>query len=75
MSVTVPRLFPPSLNVTFPVGVLEPVTVAVNVTLWPTPEGFNEELSDVVVGARVTTCLRLAEVLPGRVKTTSFPEN
>jgi len=52
------------LNVTFPVGVPEPVTVAVNVTIWPTPEGFGEDVSDVVVGARFTTCFRFADVLP-----------
>src|SRR3989442_7975354 len=44
---------PPSLKVTFPVGVPEPglfaVTVAVNFTDCPNTDGFNEELTDVVV--------------------------
>src|SRR6266404_3839182 len=54
----------PSLNVTVPVGVvLVPVTVAVNVTDWPNTEGFNEEVSDVVVLALLTDCGRAVEVV------------
>ena len=40
----------PSLNVTVPVGVPEPVagcTVAVNVTAWPKADGFSEEVNVV----------------------------
>src|SRR2546429_7670629 len=40
----------PSLSVTVPVGVPEPVagfTVAVNVTAWPKADGFNEEINVV----------------------------
>lgn len=52
LSVPVPSVVAPSLNVTVPVGVDVPdpgVTVAVNVTLWPKTAGFFEETSAVVV--------------------------
>ena len=42
--------FAPSLKLTLPVGLL-PATVAVNVTLAPTVDGFFELASVVVVGA------------------------
>ena len=47
----------PSLKLTVPVGVV-PVTVAVNVTLAPDVDGFNELASVVVVGVAAvwTTC-------------------
>ena len=42
-----PRLLPPSLNCTVPVGVPEPggtaKTVAVKVTGWPNTEGFADD--------------------------------
>jgi len=41
---------PPSVKLTLPVGLL-PATVAVNVTLAPTADGFSELASVVVVGA------------------------
>jgi hypothetical protein len=53
--------FAPSLKLTLPLGLL-PATVAVNVTLVPTVDGFFELASDVVVGAgpaELTTCDRL----------------
>ena len=53
-----PRLAPPSLKVTVPVGVPAPgataLTVAVNVTARLRFEGLPDELSDVVVGALLT---------------------
>jgi hypothetical protein len=52
----------PSLKLTLPAGLL-PVTVAVNVTLVPTVDGFFELASDVVVGtgpAVLTTCDKVA---------------
>src|SRR5947199_7882741 len=58
---------PPSLKVTFPVGVPEPgllaVTVAVKVTDFPNTDGLAEELADVVV-PYFTVCVSLEEVLP-----------
>ena len=47
-------LLAPSRNATFPVGAT-PVTVAVNVTYWPTVDGLSEEASAVVLTA-FTTC-------------------
>src|SRR5258708_28867564 len=49
---------PPSVKLTLPVGEA-PVTVAVNVTLAPETDGF-EELASVVVVADLTTCERAA---------------
>src|SRR5258707_4013069 len=49
---------PPSVKLTLPVGEA-PVTVAVNVTLAPEADGF-EELASVVVVADLTTCERAA---------------
>ncbi len=58
---------PPSLKVTFPVGVPEPgllaVTVAVKVTDCLNTDGLAEELADVVV-PYFTVCVSLEEVLP-----------
>src|SRR6266516_3616707 len=58
---------PPSLKVTFPVGVPEPgllaVTVAVKVADCPITDGLAEELADVVV-PYFTVCVSLEEVLP-----------
>jgi len=44
----VPRLLAPSKNCTVPVGVA-PLTVAVNVTDWPSVDGFCDDVSAVVV--------------------------
>jgi hypothetical protein len=66
----VPRIAPPFLNVTVPVGagspkfVLLAVTVAVNVTASPRNDGFNVDATAVEVGTLVTTWLRTADVLP-----------
>jgi hypothetical protein len=38
------------------------LTVAVNVTDWPTLLGFNDEVTAVVVDALPTTCVRTGEV-------------
>src|SRR6266403_611018 len=58
---------PPSLKVTFPDGVPVPglcaVTVAVNFTDCPNTDGFDEELTDVVV-PYFTLCVILGDVLP-----------
>src|SRR5439155_1480242 len=62
---------PPSLKVTFPVGVPEPglltVTVAVNFTDCPDSDGWAEELSNVVVPAFFTVSVSVLEVLPLKV--------
>ena len=55
---------------TVPVGVGPPVeggtgwTVAVNVTDWPMPAGFSEEVSVVVVVACWTVCVIASRCLP-----------
>ena len=50
----VPILLAPSKNVTVPVAV-EGEVAALNVTLAPNVDGFNEDVSVVVVGALLTT--------------------
>ena len=53
LSVAVPSIVAPSLNVTVPVGTREEepaaLTVAVKLTCWPNTEGFAEALNVVVV--------------------------
>src|SRR6185437_12869755 len=49
-----------SLNCTVPVGLL-PVTVAVNVTLWPNVDGLSDEARAVVVGAAAPVAVTQAE--------------
>ena len=60
LNVPVPIGLPPSRKVTNPVGVPVPggtaVTVAVNVTGWPTTEGFTDDVTVVAVLALLTTC-------------------
>ena len=60
LSVPVPRVVLPSLNVTVPVGVplagAAAATVAVNVTDWPKTDGFDEDVTAVVLLAWFTTC-------------------
>ena len=60
LSVPEPIGMPPSRNVTGPVGIPAPGatgdTVAVKVTDWPDPEGFTDDVTDVVVLALLTTC-------------------
>jgi len=67
LSVPLPSVVLPSLNVTVPVGVPAPgalaVTVAVNVTMSPVMDGFNEDTIVVVVLALSTTWDRTADVL------------
>src|SRR5689334_7450752 len=63
----VPRLVVPSKKVTVPVGVtVNPslIAVAVKVTDCPKLEGFEEDVSVVLVGARLV--LRSTEIAPGR---------
>ena len=67
LSVPVPSVVEPSLNVTVPVGVPAPgdvaVTVAVNVTDWPNTDGLTDETSAVVVASWLTTWLVAVDVL------------
>src|SRR5215213_10355286 len=59
-----PRLRPPSLNWTVPVGVPEPeVTVAVNVTDWPKSEGLTEE-DKLRVGVALLTVMEAVAAGP-----------
>ena len=62
-----PKLVPSIANCTVPLGVPVPgavaLTAAVNVTDWPNTEGLLEELTDVVVLARLTVCDRADDVL------------
>ena len=55
----------PSMKLTVPVGTL-PLTVAVNVTVWPTLDGLSELATVVVVGTgplgALTTCDSVALV-------------
>src|SRR5262249_26224239 len=51
------------LNVTLPVGVAPPATVAVNVTDWPSGMGLADVVSAVVVGVRPTDCTNVADAL------------
>ena len=57
-----------TLNVNVPVRVPAPgattLTVPVNVTDWPNNEGLIDELTAVVVPARLTVCVRSEEALP-----------
>jgi hypothetical protein len=62
LSVRVPSVVLPSLNVTVPVAA-EGVTVAVNVTEVPKPEGFSDDVTVVVDVALFTVCVRVVEVL------------
>ena len=75
LSVPVPMVVAPSLNVTVPVGVPpEPLTVAVKVTDWPNALGSSEEVIAVVVLLGLTVCVSgddvLAELLPSPPYTT-----
>ena len=67
LSVPVPSVVEPSLNVTVPVGVPTPgdvaVTVAVKVTDWPNTDGLTDEPSAVVVASLLTTWLVAVDVL------------
>jgi hypothetical protein len=50
-TVPVPIWVAPSENVTVPVGEETPLTVAVNVTDWPSALGSSEDVMDVFVAA------------------------
>src|SRR5207302_713357 len=63
----VPSTVAPSLSVTVPVGVPEPVagfTVAVNVTADPKIDGLFDETTEVESPTLFTVCTRGGEVLP-----------
>jgi hypothetical protein len=63
---TLPTTLDPSRNCTVPDGVpLAAATVALKVTAWPVFEGFNEDVSEVVVVILfvLTDCESTAEVL------------
>jgi hypothetical protein len=63
---TVPSVVAPSLNVTVPVGVPEPLTVAVKVTDCPNVLGLREDVSVVFVApAVVTVVVTVAALLAG----------
>ena len=66
--VPVPSVVLPTLKLTVPVGVPPfnevTVTIAVNVTSWPTLDGFGAELSKVAVVPLSTVCVSVADVLP-----------
>jgi len=66
-SVTTPREVPPSLKVTVPVGTPAAGevadTVAVNVTVCPTFDGFGVEVRLVLVFPWFTVCVTVADVL------------
>jgi hypothetical protein len=64
-NVDVPSIVFPCLKLTVPVGTI-PVgdeTLTLKITVWPTADGFGVELSTEVVVTRLTTCVKLAEVL------------
>jgi len=62
--VTVARVVDPSRNWIVPVATVPVVaTVAVKVTVCPAAAGFAEETNAVVLDARLTVCVRRADVL------------
>jgi hypothetical protein len=68
LTLTVPRIPVPVVNVTDPAGAPIGVnTVAVNVTMRPAETGFEDEDSVVLVGAGVTACVTGAEALPAEL--------
>jgi len=75
-SVTTPSEVAPSLNVTVPVGTpvagATALTVELKVTVWPTVEGFGEEVRLVLEFPAFTVCVRTADVLAANV---AFPLN
>ncbi len=66
-----PRLLPPSLNCTVPVGVPEPggaaETVAVKATVWPKNEGFADDETLVELWAWFTVWVGSEPVLPAKL--------
>ena len=65
LTVPVPRVADPFLNVTVPVMVpaAEDVMVAVNFTVWPNADGFKED-ANVVLVAFLMTSVIVPDVLP-----------
>ena len=61
LTVAVPNTVAPSRNCTVPVA--KEGTCAVNVTAWPTVDGFAEEVSVTVDITFSTSCATAAEVL------------
>jgi hypothetical protein len=60
----VPSIVDPSVNLTVPVGVRPAeFTVTVNVTDWLSVEGFNDEVTAVLVVVDTTPWLNTGEVL------------
>jgi hypothetical protein len=57
-----PKFVPSMTNCTVPVGVplaaAVTLTVAVKLTFWPDTDGLTEELTNVLVVALVTVCVR-----------------
>jgi hypothetical protein len=76
LRVPVPRVVAPSLKVTVPEGVpllgAVALTVAVNVTLEPMSEGFDEEAMVVADAPLFTTCERLADVLVAKLVSPAY---
>jgi hypothetical protein len=65
LSVTVPSVVEPFLNVTVPVGVPPvEVTVAVKVTATPNGDGFSDDATAVELVACFTVWVSAVEVLP-----------
>jgi hypothetical protein len=68
-----PTVFPPSVKLYVPVGLIPPtavLTVAVKVTVWPTVAGLGEAASAVVVAALV----KVSEVVLALVRKSVSPE-
>lgn len=63
LTVPVPRVVVPSLNVTVPVAVVDEM-VAVKVTDEPEADGFEDDPTDVVVLALFTVCESAEDALP-----------
>ncbi len=61
-----PKGEPSIENCTVPLGVPAPgataLTAAVKITLCPKTEGLDEELTEVMVAARFTVCVRVCEL-------------
>ena len=66
MIVLAPSAVVPSLNITVPVGVPVPLTVAVNITDWPTLLGFTEDANVTVELPLCTVCVNAVDVLDSK---------
>jgi hypothetical protein len=71
LKVPVPRLAGPSMNVAVPVGVpaagATEMTVADNVTGWPTTPGLGKTLTEALVEPWLTVCVREEDVLVAKL--------